>query len=65
MQQIKIFKSIESELTTMEDEINQWIAENDINVVNILGNIAPQTPTGPGMGTFSSSDVLLVVLYNK
>ncbi|MAT13283.1 MAG: hypothetical protein MK324_13205 [Pirellulales bacterium] len=63
MQQIKIFKSIESELGTLEDDINSWMAEQGVSVVQIFGNIAPQSPSGPGMGSFSSSDVLVVVLY--
>ena len=63
MQQIKIFKSIESELGTLEDDINSWMAEQGVSVVQIFRNIAPQSPSGPGMGSFSSSDVLVVVLY--
>ena len=65
MQQIKIFKSIESELSSLEDEINSWMTEQNVTVINIFGNIAPQSPSGPGMGSFSSSDVLVVVLYEK
>ena len=63
MQRVKIFKSIESELSSLEAQINNWIAEDNITVINIFGNIAPQSPSGPGMGTLSSSDVLVVVLY--
>ncbi len=63
MQQIKIFKTIESELHPMEDEINRWIAENKIKVISITGNIASQTQ-GSHVGSFSASDVLLVVLYD-
>ena len=65
MQQVKIFKSIESELSSLEDEINAWMMQKNINVINIFGNMAPQSTTGPGMGSFSSSDVLVVVLYEK
>jgi len=65
MQQVKIFKSIESELSSLEEEINSWIANENVNVTNIFGNIAPQSPSGPGMGSFSSSDVLVVLLYEK
>ena len=65
MQQVKIFKSIESELSSLEDQINTWMAEQNITVTNIFGNIAPQSPSGPGMGSFSSSDVLVVALYEK
>ena len=63
MQQIKIFKSIESELGSLEAEINDWISEESVRIVEIFGNIAPQSPSTPGMGSFSSSDVLVVILY--
>ncbi len=65
MQQIKIFKSIESELGSLEGEINDWISEESVRIVEIFGNIAPQSPSTPGMGSFSSSDVLVVILYER
>lgn len=65
MQQIKIFKSIESELGSLEGEINDWISEESVRIVEIFGNIAPQSPSIPGMGSFSSSDVLVVILYER
>ena len=66
MQQVKIFKSIESELVTLEEEINEWITETGAKIVNITGNIAAQSSSGGSLGdTFSGSDVLLVVLYEK
>lgn len=65
MQKIKIFKSIESELSSLEDEINDWMAANQVKITNVFGNIAPQTPSGPGVGSFSSSDVLIVVVYEQ
>ena len=65
MQQVRIFKSIESEITVMEEEINAWIADSGVKVIQVTGNIAPQTEAAPGMGSFSSSDVLITVLYDK
>ncbi len=65
MQQIKIFKSIESELGSLEDEINEWISEQSATIVQIFGNIAPQSASTPGMGSFSSSDVLVVIVYER
>ena len=65
MQQIKIFKSIESKLGSLEDEINEWISEQSVTIVQIFGNIAPQSPSTPGMGSFSSSDVLVVIVYER
>ena len=41
MQQIRIFKSIESEVGEMEREINGWLQESGVKVVNVFGNIAP------------------------
>lgn len=65
MRQIKIFKSIESELWNLEDEINSWIKESGAKVLSVTGNIAPQTG-GPVMGgTFSASDVLVIITYEK
>lgn len=65
MHQVKIFKSIESELWSLESEINTWIKESNAKVVSITGNIAPQTGGGgSGQGTFSASDVLVIVVYS-
>ncbi len=67
MQQIKIFKSIESDVTELERDINAWLKESGARVVNVFGNIAPQTITDPekakGTRGFSPSDVLVVLLY--
>jgi len=65
MQQVRIFKSIESEITAMEEEINEWISESGATIVQITGNIAPQTEAAPGMGSFSSSDILITILYDQ
>jgi len=66
MQQVKIFKSIESELNALEQEINEWISDSGVKIVNITGNIAAQSATTGSLGdTFSASDVLLFVLYEK
>ena len=65
MQKIKIFKNIESELVTLEEEINEWLSESGAKVIQMTGNIAPQTPANTGMGgsSFSSSDVLILIIY--
>ena len=62
MRLVKIFKSIESELWTMEKEINGWAEESGVKIISVTGNIAPQTSNAPTQG-FSASDVLIVVLY--
>lgn len=71
MQQIKIFKGLETEVSGLEGKINAWLAESGVRVVNIVGNIAPQSPPPDekmkalGMSAFSPSDVLIIVLYEK
>lgn len=62
MRQVKIFKSIENELWNMEKEINTWAQETGANIIQVTGNIAPQTSSSTSHG-FSSSDVLVIVLY--
>ncbi|MFK7734626.1 MAG: hypothetical protein AB8B50_01275 [Pirellulaceae bacterium] len=63
MRKVKIFKGVESELHPLEDEINQWLADAGATLISVTGNIAPQTNTGSSMGTFSASDVLIIVVY--
>ncbi len=67
MQQVKIFKSIESELDQLETEMNRWLVrlhKKGGKVVNIFGNIAAQASSGSGFSSsFSASDVLVIVMY--
>jgi hypothetical protein len=67
VQQIRIFKSIESEVGELEREINGWLQESGVKVINVFGNIAPQTilsDTAASSGrAFSPSDIFMVVLY--
>jgi len=64
MRQIKIFKSVETEITALSDEVNDWIRENQINVVRVSGNIAPQTERPDGGGfKYPPSDVMVLVEY--
>jgi hypothetical protein len=64
MQQVKIFKSIESELEELEQSINAWIKESGARIISMSGNIAAQTTPSHGLSsTFSSSDIMIVVLY--
>ena len=66
MHQVKIFKSIESEIPTLEEEMNQWLSESGAQVISITGNIAAQSTNGGALcGSFSGSDVILFVLYEK
>lgn len=70
MHQIKIFKMRENDLERLEQVVNQWIAENQVRVVQIFGNIAPQSPKAGGVSTITKtahdpSDILIVVVYEK
>lgn len=71
MHQIKIFKALETETASMEDQVNKWLAESPVRVVNMFGNISPQTMSPDSgsaalsRGAFPPSDIMLVVLYEK
>lgn len=69
MQQVKIFKSIESEVSALEREINDWIRSTGARIQSIHGNIAPQSElldneseTLGGKGPLPS-DIFVIVLY--
>lgn len=69
MHQIRIFTGLETQKAEIEKEINAWIKEQGAEVVQVFGNIAPQTvaPDAPrsesGSRRFGPSDLLLVVVY--
>ena len=69
MQQVKIFKGVESEVGTLEAEVNAWIREQSVKIISITGNIAPQSNApqskgGSALGTvYPPSDVVIIVLY--
>ena len=71
MQQVKIFKGLESEVVVLEKQVNAWLAESGVRVLQITGNIAPQgVTTDPKAGSiaaspYAASDILLIVLYEK
>ena len=65
MQQVKIFKSVENELNTLEAEMNAWIASSGARIISISGNIAPQSAGALESKSFGASDVLIIVLYEE
>lgn len=72
MQQIKFFKGIESDLPRLETQINQWMAQSGIRVLQVFGNLAPQSivadtksMNSPSLSPHPASDVLVAVLYEK
>ena len=62
MQQIKIFKSIESERPELEKEINRWIRRSGARVLSVTGNITSSGGGGGPMSSFSGSDILIILL---
>lgn len=80
MRQIKLFEGSEDSLSSLESEVNGWLAEqaDDIEVRRITGNIAPQTTmtdtsgaggattlaTSKGKRRFAASDVLIIVEFD-
>lgn len=63
MQQIKIFKSIESDRDQMEKEINRWIRKSGARVISITGNISSSSPSSQAMSSFSGNDILVIILF--
>lgn len=63
MRKVKLFKSVVSELETLEAEVNDWIESQGVEVVSITGNMSPQTHLPTSSDTFSVSDVLVIVTY--
>ena len=59
---VKFFKTLQNDLLGLENHINEWAQRTGAEIVSVTGNIAPQSPAHDGE-KFSSSDVLVVVLY--
>ena len=77
MHQIKIFNGLEGDTGRLAKEVNEWLKTSKAKVVNVFGNIAPQSvsekpdpgrlassESGPTR-RFAPSDVLLVVVYEE
>ena len=64
MQQIKIFKTVDTELPEMERQINRWMRKSGARVLSVTGNLAgqPNANSGP-MSSFAAGDVVIIVLY--
>ncbi len=65
MRQVKLFKGVERDLSTLEEDVNGWIQDNKVTVHKITGNIAPQESASKGQDRMSGSDVLIVVEYER
>ena len=64
MQQIKIFKAVDTELEDLEKQINRFIRKHGVRVLSISGNhsAALDASSGP-MNTFSGGDVTVIMLF--
>lgn len=71
MHQIKIFIGLESEVPVLESEVNTWLSASKARIINVFGNISPQSFPVDEKGvvisksSFAPSDVLLIVHYEK
>jgi hypothetical protein len=64
MQQVKIFKSVDTELAEMENQINRWMRKSGARVLSINGNLTSQNSGSDSpLNSFAAGDVLIIVLY--
>lgn len=65
MLQVKIFKNLEFHYDETAEELNNWIRENQIDVVDIRVQLSPQSPGAgaPVGGDHEESDLLCYVVY--
>ena len=66
MHQIKLFTGLESSPDELEGRINSWLSESNARVIQMFGNIAPQTvkdPTAGLGGAYGASDLFIAVIY--
>ncbi|HYE60522.1 MAG TPA: hypothetical protein VD997_00875 [Phycisphaerales bacterium] len=76
MQQVRIFIGKEDEVSRLTKEVNDFLANTGAKVVNVFGNLSPQTPGASGGSEgmrapegmnrrFAPSDIMLVVVYQQ
>lgn len=69
MQLVKLFTGLEGQTEALEQEINGWVQNTGAKIIQVTGNIAPQSTgqgtssDGLGVGGRPPSDLFLVVLY--
>jgi hypothetical protein len=57
LHKVKIFKSIQQDITIMEDEINKWFNDNsDIQIIQL---------TQSEIGSKRSRDTIITILYSE
>jgi len=73
MQQIRLFRCNDEILLDTQEEINRWLRESGVRVIQITGNVAPPAVVsgaatrglGGTSGRFAHSDILIAVLYEE
>jgi hypothetical protein len=72
MPQIKFFKGVETDLPGLENKVNTWMTEPGIRVINIFGNMAPQTASASKpadslvtQSGYGESGIFIAVLYEN
>jgi hypothetical protein len=76
MHQVRIFIGKEDDTLRLAKDINEWLAYDDVKVVNIFGNMSPQTiqdrsESGRILGAegggrrYAPSDIMLVVVFEQ
>jgi hypothetical protein len=64
VQQIKIFKSVDTEIPEMERQINRWMRKSGARVLSISGNLTSQSGNSGGpLNSFAAGDVMIIVHY--
>lgn len=64
MQQVKIFKTVDTEIAELERQINRWMRKSGARVLSITGNLTSQSnESNGGLNSFAAGDVLVIVLY--
>ncbi|TWT83743.1 hypothetical protein CA13_52100 [Planctomycetes bacterium CA13] len=64
MQQVKIFKGVDNEISELEQQMNRWMRKSGAKVISVTGNLTAQpAPTAGGMNSFAAGHLMLVVLY--
>ena len=73
MQQVKLFTGLEGATEELAEEINSWIRKTGAKILQISGNIAPQTiasfdqtvglPAAGSTALRPPSDLFIIILY--
>jgi hypothetical protein len=64
IQQVKIFKSVDTEIPELERQINRWMRKSGARVLSINGNLSTQTSQSAGaLSSFAAGHILVIVLY--